>query len=74
VHEDKRHPLGAFMYTISCMHCMSVSLAHGGPGLGAMWGKKVALEMLAAAGFGDVKVHELPHDILNYYYIARPLA
>jgi SAM-dependent methyltransferase len=71
VHEDKRHPLGAFLYTISCMHCMSVSLAHGGPGLGAMWGKRVALEMLGAAGFGKVDVQELPHDILNYYYIAR---
>jgi SAM-dependent methyltransferase len=74
VHEDKRHPLGAFLYTISCMHCMSVSLAHGGPGLGAMWGKRVALEMLGAAGFGKVDVQELPHDILNYYYIARTTA
>ncbi|RIK77309.1 MAG: transcriptional regulator [Planctomycetota bacterium] len=74
VHEDKKHPLGAFLYSISCMHCMSVSLAHGGPGLGAMWGKKVALEMLAAAGFGNVEVKELPHDIMNYYYISRTTA
>lgn len=74
VHEDKQHPLGAFLYSISCMHCMSVSLAHGGPGLGAMWGKKLALEMLATAGFANVEVKELPHDIMNYYYIARTTA
>jgi 2-polyprenyl-3-methyl-5-hydroxy-6-metoxy-1,4-benzoquinol methylase len=71
VHEDKKHPLGAFLYSISCMHCMSVSLAHGGPGLGAMWGKEVALKMLAAAGFGDVEVKSLPHDMMNLYYVAR---
>lgn len=66
-------PLGPFVYTISCMHCMSVSLANGGAGLGAAWGKELALEMLAAAGFGDVRVGELPHDALNLYYVARPV-
>ncbi len=71
VQKDKSHPLGAFLYTISCMHCMSVSLAHGGPGLGAMWGKDVALKMLAEAGFQNVEVKTLAHDIMNYYYIAR---
>lgn len=64
-------PLGPFVYTVSCMHCMSVSLANGGPGLGAAWGKELALEMLAAAGFRDVAVSTLPHDPINYYYVAR---
>jgi 2-polyprenyl-3-methyl-5-hydroxy-6-metoxy-1,4-benzoquinol methylase len=71
---DMKHPLAPFLYGISCMHCMSVSLAYGGPGLGAMWGKERALSMLREAGFGDVSVHELPHDMINYYYIARPTA
>jgi len=52
------------------MHCMSVSLANGGPGLGAMWGKEKALEMLRDAGFGHVRVESLPHDVMNYWYIA----
>lgn len=68
--DNTSHPLGPFTYTISCMHCMSVSLAAGGPGLGAMWGQEKAKEMLAAAGFTDVRVTELPHDPINYYYIA----
>ena len=50
---------------------MSVSLACGGAGLGAAWGKELALEMLAAAGFADVRVETLPHDMLNYYYVAH---
>ncbi len=32
LHHDCKHPVGPFLYTISCMHCMSVSLAGGGPG------------------------------------------
>jgi ubiquinone/menaquinone biosynthesis C-methylase UbiE len=68
--DNTRHLLGPFTYTISCMHCMSVSLAAGGPGLGAMWGREKALEMLTAAGFTNVRVAELPHDPINYYYVA----
>ena len=30
------HPLGPYLYGVSVMHCMSVSLAEGGPGLGTM--------------------------------------
>jgi SAM-dependent methyltransferase len=72
--EDLRHPAGTFLYTVSCMHCMSVSLAHGGPGLGAMWGKDLAVRMLREAGFADVRVESLPHDIMNYYYVAYTAA
>ena len=67
------HPLGPLIYTISCMHCMSVSLAQDGAGLGAAWGEEKALEMLAEAGFTDVKVERLPHDMQNNYYLARQL-
>lgn len=65
------HPLGPFLYTISCMHCMSVSLAQNGAGLGAMWGKEKAVEVLKDAGFTNVEVKTLPHDFQNYYYIAK---
>ncbi len=70
-HQDREHPIGAFLYTISCMHCMSVSLAQGGDGLGAMWGRERALAMLDAAGFGSVQVHSLDHDFQNFFYVAR---
>jgi SAM-dependent methyltransferase len=63
------HPLGTFLYTISCMHCMTVSLAQGGMGLGTVWGEEKALEMLQTAGFQTVSVHRLEHDIQNNYYL-----
>jgi 2-polyprenyl-3-methyl-5-hydroxy-6-metoxy-1,4-benzoquinol methylase len=66
------HPLAPLLYTISCMHCMTVSLAAGGEGLGTMWGEEKALEMLAEAGFGSVDVERLEGDIQNNYYVARP--
>jgi hypothetical protein len=50
---------------------MTVSLAHEGAGLGAMWGREKAEEMLADAGFSRVDVHTLPHDFMNLYYVAR---
>ncbi|HEY9695938.1 MAG TPA: transcriptional regulator, partial [Trichocoleus sp.] len=65
------HPIGSLLYTISCMHCMSVSLAYGGMGLGAMWGKEKALELLANAGFRQVEIKQLAHDFQNDYYIIR---
>lgn len=65
------HPLGTFLYTISCMHCMTVSLAQGGMGLGTVWGEEKALEMLKSAGFHQVAVHRLEHDIQNNYYLCR---
>ena len=71
VHKNLEHPLAPFMYTISCLHCMTVSLAADGDGLGAMWGEEKAVEMLEEAGFASVKVNQLEHDISNNYYVAK---
>lgn len=68
-HNNLDHPIGPFLYTISCMHCMTVSLAQGGAGLGAMWGEEKASEMLREAGFAEVEIKQLPHDFQNSYYI-----
>lgn len=70
VHENFDIPLAPLLYTVSCMHCMTVSLAQGGEGLGTMWGKEKALEMLAEAGFTNAEVRQLPHDFQNYYYVS----
>ena len=66
---DVDHPIGTFLYTISCMHCMTVSLAQGGEGLGAMWGEEKTREYLARAGFRSVTTHRLAHDIQNNWYV-----
>lgn len=71
-HGDRDHPLGPLLYTLSCMHCMTVSLAQDGEGLGAMWGKEKALDYFDKAGFSTVEVNELDHDIQNFWYVCRP--
>ncbi len=71
VHNNLDHPIGTFLYAISCMHCMTVSLAQGGEGLGAMWGKEKTIEYLEQAGFRSVEVNELAHDISNNWYVVR---
>lgn len=69
--ENLDHPAGVLLYTVSTMHCMTVSLSQGGAGLGTVWGEQLALQMLAEAGFGNVEVHTLPHDVQNNWYVCR---
>jgi SAM-dependent methyltransferase len=71
VEKNLDHPVAPFLYTISTMHCMTVSLAHHGCGLGTCWGEELALKMFAEAGFANVAVRTLEHDIMNNYYLCR---
>ena len=71
VHQDIEHPLGPFLYTVSCMHCMTVSLAQGGEGLGAMWGEEKTREYLQRAGFSSITTNRLSHDFQNNWYVVR---
>ena len=68
--ENLDHPLGPFLYTTSCMHCMTVSLAEGGMGLGAMWGEQTARKMLGDAGFTSIEGTQVDGDLVNTYFIA----
>jgi 2-polyprenyl-3-methyl-5-hydroxy-6-metoxy-1,4-benzoquinol methylase len=65
------HPVAPLLYTVSCMHCMTVSLAEGGLGLGTMWGQEKALELLKEAGFSQIEIKQLSHDFMNDYYIIK---
>ena len=64
-------PMATYKYTVSTMHCMSVSLALDGVGLGTCWGRQLAESMLADAGFSGVEVREIESDVINNYYIAH---
>jgi 2-polyprenyl-3-methyl-5-hydroxy-6-metoxy-1,4-benzoquinol methylase len=59
-----------YLYTASTLHCMTVSLALDGDGLGTVWGTQTALRMLGEAGFGRVDVKEIETDPFNCYYVA----
>ena len=70
LHENVEHPMGPFLYTVSTMHCMTVSLEQGGVGLGTAWGEQSARRMLAEVGFADVEVEQVEGDFFNNYFIA----
>jgi SAM-dependent methyltransferase len=71
VADNATHPAGPFLYTYSTMHCMPVSLALDGAGLGSVWGEQLALRMLAEAGFSDVDTRRVEGDFVNNYYICK---
>jgi hypothetical protein len=50
---------------------MTVSLAQGGEGVGAMWGEEKTREYLQKAGFRHVQTNRLAHDIQNNWYVVR---
>ena len=65
------HPMGPFLYTVSLMHCMPLGLVDGGMGLGMMWGRQRAVELLKQAGFAAVAVDAIPEDAFNLHFLAR---
>lgn len=65
------NPLAPWLYGVSTLYCMTVSLAQGGAGLGTVWGEELARTMLAEAGFAGVTVHDVPDDPINQIYVAR---
>lgn len=69
--DNMANPFAPFLYALSTTHCMTVSLALDGAGLGTVWGQQQALTMLDEAGFTRVDVHRLEGDPLNNYYVAR---
>ncbi len=71
VENNLGHPVGPLLYALSTMHCLTVSLALDGMGLGTMWGEEKARQMLAEAGFGEVVTKKLPHDFQNNFYLIR---
>lgn len=71
VQNNLDHPFSPLLYTISTMHCMTVSLAQGGMGLGTLWGVEQATRMLKSAGFTQIKENRLEHDPMNCYFTIK---
>ncbi len=69
--DNVAHPLAPFIYAISTLHCLTISLAHGGAGLGTAWGEQLAHEMLRDAGFGQVSLEDVPNEPINALFVAR---
>ena len=64
------NPFAPYIYGISLLHCMTVSLAEGGAGLGTAWGHQTARRMLETAGFTSIEGVDAPGP-QNTIYICR---
>jgi len=69
--DNLANPMAPIMYSVSTLHCLTVSLAHGGAGIGLVFGEGHARRLLANAGFGDVIVHPAPGHPFDAVYVAR---
>jgi 2-polyprenyl-3-methyl-5-hydroxy-6-metoxy-1,4-benzoquinol methylase len=65
------NPMAPILYSASTLHCMTVSLAHGGAGIGTVFGEQLARQMLTDAGFVDIQVHAAPGDPGDAVYVSR---
>jgi SAM-dependent methyltransferase len=69
--ENAGNPFAPWLYGMSVLHCMTVSLAEGGTGLGTAWGEQLARKYLTEAGFTSVDVVEAPGPQNNIYLCRR---
>jgi len=67
--EENLDPHGALLYGISALHCMTQSLARGGEGLGAAWGRQKAEEYSTRAGFGSFQPLESIENKFSAFYL-----
>ena len=70
--EDNLDARGALLYGISTLHCMTQSLARGGEGLGAAWGRQKAENYAKEAGFGSFQPLEEISNRFSSFYLLTP--
>ena len=68
--EENRDAVSTTFYGFSLFHCMTQSLARGGPGLGTCLGPAATAKLLREAGFGRVEQLDLK-SLTNLFYAAR---
>jgi SAM-dependent methyltransferase len=69
--DNLANPMAPMLYATSTLYCMTVSLAHGGAGIGTMFGEQLARNMLNTAGFVDINVQPAPGDPAGAIYLSR---
>lgn len=70
--ENNLNDRAALVYGVSALHCMTQSLAAGGEGVGAAWGREMAEDYARRAGFS---IFESLEDITNKFsafYLLTP--
>ena len=65
--ENNLNPIVTMYYGFSVLHCMTQSLAHGGPGLGTCMGPARARSLMREAGLSRFDVLEIKSPVLAFY-------
>ena len=69
--EDNRNPVAATFYGFSLFHCMTQSLARGGPGLGTCLGPAATEDLVRRAGYTRFRRLDIK-SLTNLFYSAQP--
>jgi SAM-dependent methyltransferase len=69
--EDNRNPVAATFYGFSLFHCMTQSLARGGPGLGTCLGPAATEALVRRAGYTRFRRLDIK-SLTNLFYSAQP--
>ena len=69
--EDNINSIATMFYGFSIFHCMTQSLANGGPGLGTCLGPGRTEALVRAAGFSSFEQLNI-RSAVNLFYAARP--
>jgi 2-polyprenyl-3-methyl-5-hydroxy-6-metoxy-1,4-benzoquinol methylase len=69
--EDNLNPVATMFYGFSLFHCMTQSLARGGPGLGTCMGPGTAEKLLKQAGYATFRILDVKSQV-NLFYAANP--
>jgi 2-polyprenyl-3-methyl-5-hydroxy-6-metoxy-1,4-benzoquinol methylase len=69
--EDNRNPVAATFYGFSVFHCMTQSLARGGPGLGTCLGPAATEKLVRQAGYSRFQRLDIK-SLTNLFYSAQP--
>jgi 2-polyprenyl-3-methyl-5-hydroxy-6-metoxy-1,4-benzoquinol methylase len=69
--EDNRNPVATTFYGFSLFHCMTQSLARGGPGLGTCLGPAATEKLVRQAGYSRFQRLDIK-SLTNLFYSVQP--
>jgi len=69
--EDNFHSIGTMFYGFSVFHCMTQSLAAGGPGLGTCMGPAKTESLMRDAGFRQFEVLDIRSRVNSFYAVRK---
>ena len=68
---ENRHPIGRAFHAVSPLHCLTVSLAYDGAGLGTVIGEKGARDLASQAGFSSFERLPIPNPFNQFFALKK---